>query len=113
MSFINDQLTAFLNNHLKGVGTVTALNVGRDHVSATLELLGENTPLQLSLTGICWDAGDGLFNLNYAAATASKPWMQGLLNLLGERRGNKITIHDKLSLMPVKMMFPKKGAQNQ
>ncbi|MDR1816903.1 MAG: hypothetical protein LBR07_01705 [Puniceicoccales bacterium] len=109
-TFISDQLAKFLNSRLEDVGRVTALDVGRDGVTATLELRGEPEPLQLSLTGISWDAADGRFHLHYTGATASKEWLQALLVLLGKRFHQRVSLPDKFSLMPLKMLFPKKGA---
>jgi hypothetical protein len=106
-NFINDQITKFLNKHLTGIGSVDTFDLRENSVIATVNLLGETEPVQLELAGIAWSSGEGKFHIHYSSASASKPWIQGLLNLLSEKTGKKISATDKISLMPLKMMLPK------
>jgi hypothetical protein len=106
-NFINDQLSKFLNQRLAGVGSVDSLDLGHDSLSAKISLLGEAAPIELRLSGIRWSVEDKHFHIHYGEAFASKEWMQGLLNLLSEKTGRRISLPNKLSLMPLKMMFPK------
>ncbi|MDR3228005.1 MAG: hypothetical protein LBT53_01130 [Puniceicoccales bacterium] len=109
MSFISDQLAKHLNNRYREIGTVENLDLGYDSVRATVRLNGDSDSSEIAFSGICWSAQDGVFRLHYAEATASKPWLQGLLNILAEKNGKQFNLPDKMSLMPVKMMFPKNG----
>jgi hypothetical protein len=107
MSFFSDQLAKYLNNHYAEIGSIENLDVGSDSVAATIRLAGETETLHLELTGIRWSVTDGLFNLHYAATSASRPWLQGLLNTVARKQGNRFSFPDKLTLMPLKMLFPK------
>jgi hypothetical protein len=106
-NFISDQLVKFLNQRMTGIGAVDALDVGHDAVVATVSLQGETEPVRLELSGIRWSTGDGQFHLHFQIARASKEWMQGLLNILAEKTGKRISLPDKFSLAPLKMLFPK------
>ncbi|MDR1497322.1 MAG: hypothetical protein LBS59_02730 [Puniceicoccales bacterium] len=106
-NFISNQLVKFLNQRLAGVGVVDSVDLGRDSLSAKINLLGEPNPLDLRLSGIRWSTGEGKFHILYEEAFVSKEWMQGLLNILSQRTSNRISMPDKISLMPLKVMFPK------
>jgi hypothetical protein len=106
-SFIGEQLTKYINKHIEGVGSVQSLEVGRDIITASVNLSGESEPLQLELGGIRWSTSEGTFHLHFHTALASKPWIQGVLNIVAQKTGKRISFPDRFSLAPVKMMFPK------
>jgi hypothetical protein len=107
MSFISDQLAKHLNNHYAEIGTVEQLELGNDFLSATVRFNGDPEPADIKLAGIRWSADSGVFHLHYAAANISKPWLKGILDVLARKGGRRFSFPDKLSLMPVKMLFPK------
>ncbi|MDR2980981.1 MAG: hypothetical protein LBV12_01895 [Puniceicoccales bacterium] len=106
-NFISDQLAKFLNQRMEGVGTVDDLDLGSDSISATISLIGETESVKLDVNGIRWSTSDGKLHLHFHTARASRPWLQAILNIASEKTGKRISIPDKLSLTPVKMMFPK------
>lgn len=106
-NFISDQLTKVLNQKMQGIGQVDQLTIENDAVKATLTLNGETEPLQLEVLGIRWATKDGKLNIYFESARASKVWMQGLINALTAKTGRCISLPDKFSLAPVKMLFRK------
>ena len=106
-NFISDQLTKVLNQKMQGIGQVDQLTIENDAVKATLTLNGETEPLQLEVLGIRWATKDGKLNIYFESARASKVWMQGLINALTANTGRCISLPDKLSLAPVKILFRK------
>lgn len=106
-NFISDQVLKFLNPRLAGIGIIDAFDLGENNATATVSLLGEAEPVRVEISGISWSSDEGKFHLHYTEAKASKPWIQGVLNLLAEKNHNTVSFPDKISLMPVKMLFPK------
>ncbi len=106
-NFIGEQLAKFINQKIEGVGVVESVNLGSDSVKAVIVLRGEPEPVNLQLLGIRWSTSDGKFHIHFDTALASKEWIQAALNIVAERTAKRISLPDKLSLMPVKMMFPK------
>lgn len=106
-NFISDQILKFLNPRIVGIGIIETFELGDASAVATVRLHGEMDTVRVELTGISWSVEAGKFRIHYATATASKLWIQGILDLLAEKNGKVLSFPDKLSLMPVKMLFPK------
>ncbi|MDR2430471.1 MAG: hypothetical protein LBD14_06275 [Puniceicoccales bacterium] len=106
-NFISNQIAKFVNQRIAGIGTVDSLDVGHDSITAALALCDEPVPVRLEITGIRWSAGEGKFHVHFQSVRASKKWIQGIIDLAVEKAGNRISVPDKISLAPLKMMFPK------
>lgn len=106
-NFISDQLAKLLNQKMQGIGQVDDLAIESDSIRASITLNGEVEPLVLEILGIKWASKDSMLNIYFESARASKVWIQGLINAYTSRTGRCISIPDKLSVAPVKMLFRK------
>lgn len=104
-NFINDQITKFLNQKMQGVGQIDNLQIEDNAIKVTIALNGEPEPVQLEILGISWSTSSGTLHIYFESARASKVWLQALLNIAAEKTGKRLSIPDKFSLAPIKMMF--------
>lgn len=107
---IGKQIMPAVNNMIgEKVGNLTKFSFSGGNLILTLELKGEeDVPVELSINNIAYRVEGGNMNIYFESASASRPWLQGVFELIGEKTGNKFSIPDSMRLMPLKMLLPKK-----
>lgn len=107
---IGKQIMPLVNGAIgEKVGNMTDFAFSGGNLTLTIELKGEEgAPVSLKINGIAYRVEDGKMNIYFDKAEASRPWLQGILELVGEKTGNKFSIPDSMRLMPLKMLLPKK-----
>lgn len=108
-NFITDQIVNVLNQKFGKIGQVADLNLSKDAVKITLDLVGETHPVTLEAHGLSWSVSDGKMNLFFTELVCQeKLWVQEIFKIVAEKTGRVISFPDSLKLMPLKMLLPKK-----
>jgi hypothetical protein len=93
----------YATRRLAGAGKVTAVSLGAEDITATVELLGQTDPVSFRAEGLRWATNGAEFQLSFASAHCTLPWMNALLQAWATSQGRKVSFRDDLKFLPLKL----------